>query len=193
MYRQIHYHTIISEMHKLTFVYVCLCVIDALCDTGFTEKIYLTHRSLNMRIHILMVSLVCVDSIDGTTWANRTLCENMGRIKNMYWDSVGTCSNRQLGWNSHVCTQYHFYQHYNYQIRVGVNHNSDVIMSVMASQLSSLMVVYLTVYSGTDQRKHQSFASLAFVWGLHWGLVNSPHKGPVTRKMFPFDDVIMLW
>ena len=44
---------------------------------------------------------------------------------------------------------------------------------------------------GVDQRKHQSSASLAFVWGIHRGPVNSPHKGSVTRKMFPFDDVIM--
>ena len=40
-------------------------------------------------------------------------------------------------------------------------------------------------------RKHQSSVSLAFVWGIHRGPVNSPHKWPVTRKMFPFDDVIM--
>ena len=40
-------------------------------------------------------------------------------------------------------------------------------------------------------QKHQSSASLAFVRGIHWGPVNSRHKGPVTRKMFPFDDVIM--
>ena len=49
----------------------------------------------------------------------------------------------------------------------------------------------LTVFSGADQRKHQSSASLAFVRGIHWWPVNSPHKWPVTRKMFPFDDVIM--
>ena len=53
------------------------------------------------------------------------------------------------------------------------------------------MIVYSTVYSGSDQRKHQSSASLAFVWGIHRWPVNSPHKWPVTRKMFPFDDVIM--
>ena len=47
------------------------------------------------------------------------------------------------------------------------------------------------VYSAADQRKHQSSASLAFVWGIHRRPVNSPHKWPVTRKMFPFDDVIM--
>ena len=40
-------------------------------------------------------------------------------------------------------------------------------------------------------KKHQSSASLAFVRGIHRGPVNSPHKGPVTRKMLPFDDVIM--
>ena len=44
---------------------------------------------------------------------------------------------------------------------------------------------------GADQRKHQSSASLAFVRGIHWWPVNSPHKGLVTRNMFPFDDVIM--
>ena len=64
----------------------------------------------------------------------------------------------------------------------------------VASQITSLTIVYSTVYSGADQSKHQSPASLAFVWGIHRGPVNSPHKGPVTRKMFPFDDVIMyLW
>ena len=64
-------------------------------------------------------------------------------------------------------------------------------MGAISSLITSLMIVYLTVYSDADQRKHQSSASLAFVWGIHRGPVNSPHKWPVTRKMFPFDDVIM--
>ena len=71
------------------------------------------------------------------------------------------------------------------------SHYDDVIMTVMASQITSPTIVYSTVYSGTDQRKHQSSASLAFVRGIHRWPVNSPHKRPVTRKMFPFDDVIM--
>ena len=62
------------------------------------------------------------------------------------------------------------------------NHYTDVIMSA---------IVYLTVYSAADQRKHQSSTSLAFVRWIHRWPMNSPHKGPVTRKMFPFDDVIM--
>ena len=70
-------------------------------------------------------------------------------------------------------------------------HYNDVIMSPIASQFTSLTIVYSTVYSGADQRKHQSSASLAFVRGTHRWPVNSPHKGPITRKMFPFDDVIM--
>ena len=74
---------------------------------------------------------------------------------------------------------------------ITVPHYNDVIMSEMASQTTSLMIVYSTVYSGADQRKHQSSASLAFVRGIHQWLVNSPHKWPVTRKMFSFDDVIM--
>ena len=70
-------------------------------------------------------------------------------------------------------------------------HYSDVIMTAMASQITSITIVYSTVYSGADQRKHQSSASLAFVWGIHRWPVNSPHKWPVTLKTFPFDDVIM--
>ena len=62
-------------------------------------------------------------------------------------------------------------------------------MGAIASQITSLTIVYSTVYS--DQSKHQSSASLAFVRGIHRGPMNSPHKWPVTRKMFPFDDVIM--
>ena len=67
----------------------------------------------------------------------------------------------------------------------------DVIMTTVASQITSLTIAYSIAYSEACQRKHQSSASLAFVRGIHRGPVNSPHKWPVTRKMFPFDDVIM--
>ena len=68
-----------------------------------------------------------------------------------------------------------------------VTHYNDVIMGAIASQITCFAIVYSTVYSGSDRRKHQSSASLAFV-----GPVNSPHKWPVTRKMFQSDDVIMI-
>ena len=71
------------------------------------------------------------------------------------------------------------------------HHYNDVIMGAIAFQITSLTIVYSTVYSGADQRKHQSSASLAFVRAVHRWPVNSPHKGPVTQKMFPFGDVIM--
>ena len=70
-------------------------------------------------------------------------------------------------------------------------HYSDVIMSGMASQITGNSIVYSTVCSGVDQGKHQNSASLTFVRGTHRWPVNSPHKGPVMRKMFPFDDVIV--
>ena len=72
-------------------------------------------------------------------------------------------------------------------------HYGDVIMNAMASQITSLTIVYSTVYSDADQRKHQRSASLTFVQWIRWWPVNSLHKGPVTQKMFPFDDVIMLY
>ena len=65
-------------------------------------------------------------------------------------------------------------------------------MGTVASQITSLTIVYSSFHSGAHQRKHQSSASLAFVRGIHRWPMNSPHKGPVTRKMFPFDDVIMV-
>ena len=70
-------------------------------------------------------------------------------------------------------------------------HYIDVIMSVMASQITSISIVYWTVCSGGYQRKYQSSTSLAFVRGNHRGPVDSPHKGPVTQKKYPIDDVIM--
>ena len=72
-----------------------------------------------------------------------------------------------------------------------LGHYNDIIMGTISSLITSLTILYSTVYSDTDQRKHQSSASLAFVWGIHRSPVNSPHKWPVTQKMSPFDDVIM--
>ena len=71
------------------------------------------------------------------------------------------------------------------------HHNNDVITNAMASHITNLTIVYSSIYSGADQRNRQSSASLAFVRGIYQWPVNSPHKGPVMRKMFPFDDVIM--
>ena len=83
-----------------------------------------------------------------------------------------------MSWNGahhHVC-----HTHYN-----------DVVIGAIASQITGLTIVYSIVYSDADQRKHQSSASLAFERGIQRRPVNSPHKWPVPRKMFPFDDVIM--
>ena len=66
-------------------------------------------------------------------------------------------------------------------------HYRDVIIGAMASQVTSLAIVYSTVYSD----KHQSPASLILVCGIHRWSVNSPHKGLVKRQMFSFDDVTM--
>ena len=75
----------------------------------------------------------------------------------------------------------------------GPIHYSDVIMGAIVSQITGIPIVYWTVCSGPDQRKHQSSVSLAFVRGIHRWRVNSPHKWPVTLKMFSFDDVIMCY
>ena len=68
-------------------------------------------------------------------------------------------------------------------------HYSDIIISMMACQVTS----FSTVCTGADERKHQNSASLAFVRGIHQWLLDSPYKGPVTWKMFPFDDVVVVF
>ena len=71
-------------------------------------------------------------------------------------------------------------------------HYNGVMMSAIASQITGASIVYSIVCSGEDQRKHQTSASLALVLVLYRWPVNTSHKGPVKRKMLPFDDVIML-
>ena len=63
-------------------------------------------------------------------------------------------------------------------------HYIDVIMTTMASQITSPTVVYSTVYSDADQRKHQSSASLAFVWGIHRDRRIPRTKGQLRGKCF---------
>ena len=98
---------------------------------------------------------------------------------------------RQTYWQTYWHRDKNDRRHFQIHIRHSVSHYYDVIMGAMASEITSLTIVYSTVHSGADQRKHQSPASLAFVWGIHRSPVNSPHKWQLTRKMFPFDDVIM--
>ena len=63
-------------------------------------------------------------------------------------------------------------------------HYIDVIMTTMASEITSLTVVYSTVYSDADQRKHQSSASLAFVWGIHRDRWIPRTEGQLRGKCF---------
>ena len=74
--------------------------------------------------------------------------------------------------------------HWPFMIKNWSSHYSDIIISTMASQITGVSIVYSIICSAADQRKHQSSASLAFVRGIHRWPVNSPHKGPVTRKFF---------
>ena len=64
------------------------------------------------------------------------------------------------------------------------SHYTDVIMTTMASQITSFTVVYSSVYSDADQRKHQSSASLAFVWGIHRKRWIPRTKGQLRGKCF---------
>ena len=73
-------------------------------------------------------------------------------------------------------------------------HYNNVIMNAIVCQITASRFFTQALIQAHIKEKNQSFASLALVRGIHRWPVNSPHKGPVTRKMFPFDDLIMiLW
>ena len=79
-----------------------------------------------------------------------------------------------------------FYAHH-----AQADHYSDVTMGALASQITSNSTVYLTICSDLHQRNIITPRHWPFGRGIHRWPVNSPHKGPVTRKKLPFDDVIM--
>ena len=97
--------------------------------------------------------------------------------QSLTWEEI------QISWVYKVCCL---------TLKKKIHHYDDVIMIPKESQITSLTIVYSTVYSGKDERKHQSSASLAFVRGIHRWPVISPHKGPVMQKMLPFDDIIIM-
>ena len=146
------------------------------------------------------ISLQCMHGL--TVWSRlelATICYGEASCLGFGTDKKGTSSffcacPKQITWpGSWNISSIHL--HYITEPLTGITmwfHYCDVIMGAMASQITSLTIVYSTVYSGADQRKHQNSASLAFVRGINRWPVSSPHKGPVTLKMIPFDDVIMV-
>ena len=115
-------------------------------------------------------------------WWSETLSPSLWRKGSLMWRFDIFCENV---WHQRSYTIL--------EPALSMYHYHDVIMTTIASQITSLTIVYSTVYSDADQSKHQSSASLAFVREIHRGPVTFPHKWPVTRKMFSFDDVIMPW
>ena len=95
-----------------------------------------------------------------------TWLRDSNNVFNLHYLNAHGASTGFLNWSMNLLI-HHLRQlpFYNY---------NDVIMDTMASQITCLTIVYSTVYSGKDQRKHQSSASLAFVWGIHRGPVDSP-------------------
>ena len=122
------------------------------------------------------------------TLCTKPLCQHGNGPMGSYWRPP-TTQTRRAGSST-------FSETVSIQVLVSVTvflcHYYDVIMGAMASQITSLTIVYSTVDWGADQRRPQSSASLAFVREIHRWPVNSPHKWASNAEMFPFDDVIMM-
>ena len=149
--------------------------------------VFSPNKFLNKELNIVMFALKdwyfsLLPTLSIFIYVGWPACMFVSSITENLWKDFHEISRRGRNGGMSICWQ-HWRKTYHY---------NDVIMSAMACQITSLTIAYSTVYSGTDQRKHQSSASLAFVRGIHRWPVNSPHKGPVMRKMFPFDDV-MTW
>ena len=159
----------------------------------FWNYYHIPQRSVSWLTHWGGVTLMCISKLS-IIGSDHSLLP--GRRHAMIWTKAGIMLIGPLGKNS--VKPWSKFIHFHSQKWIwkcclrkgGYLHYNDV-RSKMGSRITSLAIVYSTVYSGADQRKHQSSGSLAFVWGSHRWPVNSPHKWPVTQKMFPFDDVIM--
>ena len=132
--------------------------------------------------------------VHGTLWSQLILRDFVDGLVPIWHQA--SCNNRdKFGQLAHIrstptqCfTSWHFcvcHHHAVKQLWYVTTHYNDVIMSAMASQITSLAIVYSSVYS---RRRSKKISKLR-VTSLYVG--NSPVT--VTRKMFPDDDVIMLW
>ena len=179
----------------------------ALCEGNHRSPVFFPHKG--QRRGALMFSLICAwthrlannrnaETPSRSSWRYRKdvtdirLCLYIPHIDiKVVWRQIAR-NPTWLIWGDTTRALNMFVIHINMILAsTSKQHYSDVIMGTIASQITSLTIVYLAVYSGADQRKHQSSTLLAFVRGIHRSPVISPHKGPVTRKVFPFDDVIM--
>ena len=133
--------------------------------------------------------------VPGEFPAQRPVTRSFDVFFDLLWIN-GSVNNREAGdlrrYRTHcdVTVMYtsemeNFYYHYivanpgpvfkNIPCVVKASHQSDVIMSAVASQITRVLTDYSTVCSGADQRKHQSSPLLAFLRGIHRWPVNSPH------------------
>ena len=150
----------ISLMHWLQ----CHCEKRASIENTWEQLVIVTSKEL--------AAGSCIDAVPMTQ-------------KLRFWNSIGA----REPWRNKMWIYVRWVTGITYMIGAPntQTHYNDVIMSAGASQVTGLLIVYSTICSGTNQRKHQTSALLAFMRRM----VNSPHKGPGTRKKLPFDDVIM--
>ena len=162
---------------------------------GFPRYILYTKYTTRNNVHVLPFTcwlwLIIERFYPRSKFTSRALGQSHDcvwvNISHEYWISYNHQNMTEINRGKNVCICYNL--NYHTSVRLGLSR--CLIISVMASPITSLTIVYSTVYSGADQREHQSSTTLAFVRGIHQWPVNSPHKWPVTRKMSPFDDVIM--
>ena len=138
---------------------------------------------LENTLHILRIAFFSTSSDRCTSIIYRTL--SSGERSRIFF---------RLPINRRLCpTLLSLYTHrYIMEAPIAMVNYNGVIMSIWRLKSPALPLFTQPFIQGKDQGKHQSSASLAFLRGIHRSPMNSPHKGPVTQKMFPFDDIIMV-
>ena len=132
--------------------------------------------------------VLCLSLVPGNMWAMQSWTKILNDISEILfttkWPHLGPPSNHNVNDDRHfdICRQFVEDETATILWKSQVRY-SDVIMSAMASQITSVSIIRSAVCPGANQRKHQSSAPLAIVRGIHRWAVNSPHKRPVTRKI----------
>ena len=167
----------------------CICINSSTCFTVKHNKARTVNTIISMHSGCY-ICYICV-MLHGVTDMER-----ISDVQLRIYASVKLVIIATHGATSYVSINYHYYcntRKYNNEyekvmIKADISHAdshyADVIMTKMASQITSLTVVYSTVYSDADQIKHQSSASLAFVWGIHRDRWIPRTKGQLRGKCF---------
>ena len=149
-----------------THVYIILWYLTNLIWLSKVGSVWKTRSERDLQMwkktkYQFMIQLICPMTISSPLWHKRNT--------SLWYNELSM----PLSWINYIT-----------KTRPNVDRYSGVIMSAMASLITSVTIICSNICSGAEQRKHQNSASLSFVRGIHRWPVVSRTKGQWPGKCF---------